>query len=77
MLLRLLFVLSFACRFFYFLSVLESEVDPKNVRLTTQSEPKILMEVMPAALVVSLLVLTYLVFAGGVALIVRYVRILT
>ncbi len=47
------------------------------MRLTTQSEPKILMEVMPAALVVSLLVLTYLVFAGGVALIVRYVRILT
>lgn len=42
------------------------------MRLTTQSEPKILMEVMPAALVVSLLVLTYLVFAGGVVLIVRH-----
>lgn len=42
------------------------------MRLTTQSEPKILMEVMPAGLVVSLLVLTYLVFAGGVTLIVRY-----
>eukprot|EP00752_Nemacystus_decipiens_P015668 g13982.t1 len=54
------------------MQVLENEVDPKNVRLTTQSEPKILMEVMPAALVVSLLVLTYLVFAGCLVLIVRY-----
>ncbi|CAM9863725.1 unnamed protein product, partial [Hapterophycus canaliculatus] len=52
--------------------VLEEELDPKNVRLTTQSEPKILMEVMPRGLVVSLLLLTYLVFAGGVTLIVRY-----
>lgn len=56
----------------YLCAVLESELDPRNVRLTTQSEPKILMEVMPAALVVSLLVLTYLVFAGGVVLIVRH-----
>lgn len=55
-------------------TVLENEVDPKNVRLTTQSEPKILMEVMPAAWVVSLLVLTYVVFAGCLYLIVRYVN---
>lgn len=41
------------------------------MRLTAHSEPKILMEVMPAALVVSLLVLTYLVFAGCLVLIVR------
>ncbi|CAM9688099.1 unnamed protein product, partial [Ectocarpus sp. 12 AP-2014] len=54
------------------MQVLEEEIDPKNVRLTTQSEPVILMEVMPAALVVSLLVLTYLVFACGVVLIVRF-----
>ena len=53
-------------------TVLENEVDPKKVRLTAQSEPKILMEVMPAALVVSLLALTYLVFAGCIFLIVRY-----
>ncbi|CAM9373117.1 unnamed protein product [Ectocarpus fasciculatus] len=54
------------------MQVLEEEIDPKNVRLTTQSEPVILMEVMPAALVVSLLVLTYLVFASGVLLIVWF-----
>ena len=47
-------------------------VRAKKVRLTAQSEPKILMEVMPAALVVSLLALTYLVFAGCIFLFVRY-----
>lgn len=43
----------------------------RTVRLTTQSEPKILMEVMPAGMVVSLLALTYLFFAQGCGLIVR------
>lgn len=41
------------------------------MRLTAQSEPIILMEVMPAAMVASLLLLTYFVFAAGVGLIVR------
>ena len=44
----------------------------KKLRLTTRSEPIILMEVMPAAMVVSLLLLTYLFFAAGVGLIVRH-----
>lgn len=43
----------------------------RKVRLTAQSEPIILMEVMPAAMVASLLLLTYFVFAAGVGLIVR------
>ncbi|CAN0135602.1 unnamed protein product, partial [Ectocarpus sp. 8 AP-2014] len=54
------------------MQVLEEKIDPKNVRLTTQSEPVILMEVMPAALVISLLALTYLVFASSVFLIVWF-----
>lgn len=41
------------------------------MRLTAQSEPIILMEIMPAAMVASLLLLTYFVFAAGVGLIVR------
>ncbi|CAB1115189.1 unnamed protein product [Ectocarpus sp. CCAP 1310/34] len=53
-------------------TVLGEAIDPKNVRLTTQSEPVILMEVMPAALVISLLALTYLVFASSVFLIVWF-----
>ncbi|CAM9510104.1 unnamed protein product [Ectocarpus sp. 8 AP-2014] len=54
------------------MQVLEKKIDPKNVRHTTQSEPVILMEVMPAALVISLLALTYLVFASSVFLIVWF-----
>ncbi|CAM9273530.1 unnamed protein product [Ectocarpus sp. 4 AP-2014] len=54
------------------MQVLEEEIDPKNVQLTTHSEPVILMEVMPAALVISLLALTYLVFASSVFLIVWF-----
>ncbi|CAN0144399.1 unnamed protein product, partial [Laminaria digitata] len=46
-------------------------LDVRNIRLTAQSEPIILMEVMPAAMVASLLVMTYLVFGLGIALIVR------
>ncbi|CAM9831325.1 unnamed protein product [Choristocarpus tenellus] len=52
-------------------TAIEEQLDPRNLQLTTHAEPKILMEVMPASLVVSLLVLTYLVFAGGCGLIIR------
>lgn len=47
-------------------------MDTRNLRLTMHAKPKILMEVMPAAMVASLLVLTYLVFAAGCVLIVRH-----
>lgn len=47
-------------------------MDVRNIRLTAQSEPIILMEVMPAAMVASLLVMTYLVFGMGLSLITRY-----